>query len=170
VHVRRALDSDAHAIAAVHIESWRAAYVGLVPDDFLAQMSVDQREEAWRENLAAMVWPSPGTMVLVDTDAVTGFTSVGPSRDDDAAPGTGELWAIYLRPDTWGTGAGRLLLGEAVARLREAGFEQATLWVLTGNERARRFYEADGWSSDGTERTESRPGFVLNEIRYRRPL
>jgi ribosomal protein S18 acetylase RimI-like enzyme len=170
VEVRQAQEADARGIAVVHIESWRAAYVGLVPDDFLAQMSLDQREAMWQEILAAMDWPTRGTVVLVDGETVAGFASTGPSRDHDAAPGTGEVWGIYLLPGTWGLGAGRQLMSEALARLRAAGFDQATLWVLARNERARHFYEAGGWSSDGVERTEARPGFELHEVRYRRPL
>jgi ribosomal protein S18 acetylase RimI-like enzyme len=170
MEIRPAEDADAFGIALVHVESWRAAYVGMVPDDFLARLSVDQRARAWRDILARTVWPTTGTLVLQRDATVVGFANVGPSRDDDAAPGTGELFAIYLQPDAWGTGGGRRLLAEAVARLQEAGFDRATLWVLKGNERARRFYGAAGWSPDGAERTEPQPGFVLNEVRYRRAL
>jgi ribosomal protein S18 acetylase RimI-like enzyme len=170
VEIRSAEATDARAIAAVHVASWRAAYVGLVPDDFLADLSVDDREAMWRDILVRTEWPARGTLVLLREAAVVGFASVGPSRDDDTAPGTGELWAIYLHPDHWGTGSGRRLMSEAVARLDEAGFVRATLWVLTGNDRARRFYEAAGWSSDGAVRTETRPGFVLTEVRYVRTL
>jgi ribosomal protein S18 acetylase RimI-like enzyme len=170
VEIRPAEATDARAIAAVHVASWRAAYVGLVPDAFLAGLSVDEREGMWRDNLAKSEWPARGTLVLLRDAAVVGFASVGPSRDDDTAPGTGELWAIYLHPDAWGTGCGRRLMSEALARLDDAGFDRATLWVLTGNDRARRFYEAAGWSADGAVRTETRPRFVLNEVRYVRTL
>jgi hypothetical protein len=44
--------------------------------------------------------------------------------------------------------------------------------VLDTNQRARRFYEAGGWHSDGTLKQEPWPdaGFTLSEVRYRRPL
>jgi hypothetical protein len=35
---------DAGGIAKVHVRSWQAAYAGIVPDEDLAQLSVDQRE------------------------------------------------------------------------------------------------------------------------------
>ena len=170
MQVRAARAADARAVAVVHVDSWRAAYPGLVPDEFLAQMSVDQREAMWRDLLGSMDWPARGTLVLVDGEHVVGFASVGSSRDEDAATGTGELWGIYLHPDAWGTGGGRLLMSDATSRLTEAGFDEATLWVLRGNQRARRFYAVAGWSPDGTERTETRPGFELHEVRYRRTL
>ena len=36
VTFRPAAAGDAAAIAALHVESWRTAYRGLVPDEFLA--------------------------------------------------------------------------------------------------------------------------------------
>ena len=37
----------------------------------------------------------------------------------------------------------------AEEHLRAAGFTEAVLWVLEGNERAARFYESHGWHEDG---------------------
>ena len=35
----------------------------------------------------------------------------------------------------------------AVNVLRDAGYAEAILWVLEGNERAQRFYEIGGWQA-----------------------
>jgi RimJ/RimL family protein N-acetyltransferase len=67
-----------------------------------------------------------------------------------------------------GTGAGRALLGEAQAELARLGFGETVLWVLTGNARARRFYEIAGWVADGSERTGEVFGITVPEVRYRR--
>jgi ribosomal protein S18 acetylase RimI-like enzyme len=61
-------------------------------------------------------------------------------------------------------------MAEAVRRLSDAGFREATLWVLETNDRARRFYEAVGWSLDGQRRVDESYGFALAEVRYRRSL
>lgn len=50
--------------------------------------------------------------------------------------------------------------------LREQGFTTATLWVLTTNEKTRKWYESKGWRVDGKTKSEPRDGFALNEIRY----
>ena len=97
--------------------------------------------------------------------AVVGFAAVGPSPDPQ---GAGELFAINLDPDHWGTGTGRALLGGAQAELARLGFGETVLWVLTGNARARRFYEIAGWVVDGTERTAEVFGVTVPEVRYRR--
>jgi RimJ/RimL family protein N-acetyltransferase len=54
--------------------------------------------------------------------------------------------------------------------LARLGFLNAVLWVLPGNARARRFYEAAGWTLDGFERTAEVMGIVVPELRYRRRL
>jgi ribosomal protein S18 acetylase RimI-like enzyme len=51
--------------------------------------------------------------------------------------------------------------------LRCRGFDEAVLWVLETNERARRFYEKAGWKTDGQTKTEERGPVVLNDVRYR---
>jgi hypothetical protein len=61
-------------------------------------------------------------------------------------------------------------MAEARRRLWEAGFTDALLWVLDGNDRAVRFYEGEGWSADGATRVEEPYGIVSNVSRFRRPL
>jgi ribosomal protein S18 acetylase RimI-like enzyme len=97
---------------------------------------------------------------------LAGFAMTAPSRDPGASPATAEVFAIYLSREAAGQGIGRALFTHAVADLRQCGYEQTTLWVLASNQRARRFYEAAGWSPDGASKSEKRPGATLREVRY----
>jgi ribosomal protein S18 acetylase RimI-like enzyme len=170
VLIRPARAEDAADIALVHVESWQAAYRGLLPQDYLDALDPAQRSEVWHQRLSQ---PGDRSHVLVaETDAgVSGFVSIGPSRDNDAdAQRTGEVFAIYVHPDAWGTGAGRALMAATVEQLATSEFRDATLWVLDTNSRARRFYAKAGWTADdATQRDESR-GFPIIEIRYRLEL
>lgn len=153
MRIRPATREDARPIAEVHVASWRHAYRGLLPDDYLEKLSVDEREA---QRLAWFADPRSSSGVLVaedDAGRVVGFATFGPSRDDDAPMGTGEVPAIYVDPAEVGTGIGRQLIEETAAALREAGFTRATLWVLEENESARRFYESVGWTWDGAVST-----------------
>lgn len=165
VRIRRAVPADAPGVAVTHVASWRAGYAGLLPDSLLASLSVEERTASWTGHLDAA---SAGRSLVATCDdgTVSGFATVGASRDDDATPGTGELWALYTHPDAWRRGVGSALVGSAEAELRELGFVRATLWVLTGNERARRFYEAHGWRLEGTSRVDWRGDVRLDEVRY----
>jgi hypothetical protein len=88
-------------------------------------------------------------------------------EDADASEDTGqaEIQAIYVDPDRFGRGIGRTLLGRAMDELRATGFRDVVLWVLEGNDRARRFYEAAGWRTDGGTKLESMEGADLSEVR-----
>lgn len=108
-------------------------------------------------------------LVVKHGTEVVGFANVGPSRDENA-DGVGEVGAIYLLADHWGQGLGCTLMAAALASVTDFGFEQATLWVLDTNERARRFYEAGGWAPDGATNTDTQRGFPIAEVRYRRRL
>jgi len=77
---------------------------------------------------------------------------------------------LNLAPEAWGKGLGRALLEAATTKLRDLGYADAVLWVLDGNTRARRFYEAAGWYADGTAKREDVGGVVVTEVRYRREL
>ena len=168
VHMRRARREDARAIAEVHVKTWQHAYRDLLPHDLLAGLDVDARERFWRSELGVM--PADRMLWLADSAGeVAGFASVGPSRDADAPASVGEIYAIYVLPECWDRGVGADLLRRAEHDLREHGYAAATLWVLAGNERARRFYERAGWWLDG-ERTERIGDVEVDEVRYRRVL
>jgi GNAT superfamily N-acetyltransferase len=171
IRLRDARRGDELAVAEVHVRSWQEAYRGLMPDDYLD--ALDPRDRAARYTFEASDPAAPRTVLAVADEAgvevVLGFTTFCPSRDEDAA-GLGEVVALYVDPDRHLGGAGRLLMVEARRRLREAGFAEAILWVLDGNERAARFYEREGWVADGAHRLEHPYGVVSNVSRYRRRL
>jgi GNAT superfamily N-acetyltransferase len=169
MRVRRADVTDALAIAVVHVISSRAAYQGLLPPDDPDSQDTDRRREVWQRILAEADWPRSATLVADSGDGIVGFADLRPTRDQDADPLTvGEITAIYLLPAIWGTGVGALLMTESVNALGEAGYRQATLWVLQTNHRARRFYEAHGWLADEAVKQDKTHSVPRTIVRYRR--
>jgi len=169
VTVRRATTADAGAIARVQVETWRAAYTGLIPEEVIAGFDLESRLRMWDEALSR---ERAGSAVFVaEADGVViGFSSVGAwSQEGEAVDGVGELFAIYVSSEHWGTGAGRELIDRAEQSLRESGFTEARLWVIEGNGRAERFYRAAGWEADG-RRVDTLRGAEVPEIRYRKAL
>jgi GNAT superfamily N-acetyltransferase len=147
--IRRARPEDARPVAEVHVASWQHAYRGLLPDDYLERLSVDDREAMWREAFADPDQASGAFVAEID-GRIVGFASFGPSRDEEIPERTGEVPAIYVDPAVLGTGVGRELFEAATIALRDAGFARATLWVLEANALARRFYEKAGWAWNGS--------------------
>jgi GNAT superfamily N-acetyltransferase len=150
--IRSARPEDARPVAEVHVASWRHAYRGLLPDDYLERLSVDDQEAMWLEAFADPD-PASGAFVAEIDGRIAGFASFGPSRDEHVPERTGEVPAIYVDPAVLGTGVGRELFEAATIALRDAGFARATLWVLEANTLARRFYEKAGWTWDGAVST-----------------
>jgi GNAT superfamily N-acetyltransferase len=153
-------------VACVHVRSWQAAYRGLLPDGYLDGLRAEDRATRYTFDLVGP--DNPATTVAVEGDAICGFATTGPARGD--APRAGEVCALYVDPTAWGRGVGRVLMADARTRLSSLGFTEAVLWVLTGNDRADRFYRADGWLPDGRRREEDVWGIRVSNIRYRRLL
>ena len=172
VVIRSAQPDDAAAVARVHVDSWRGAYRGLLPDRILDGLSVSGREILWRQRLGSGEG-APTTLAAVLDGEVGGFvTLLDQARDSGESAGVGEIPALYVSPSHWGSGAGSALLDAAGRELAAAGCRQAILWMLAGNERAERFYTGRGWTDDGGRRSSQyfpeEPD--LREVRFRKPL
>ena len=150
--IRPGTPADAEATARVHVDSWAATYTFPGP-------RLDERLELHRR--------SPPSFVAEVDGKIVGFVGVGPSRDSDAE---GELYTIYVQPTHWGTGVGRELIRAGEERMRELGYRHVVLWVLDGNQRASRFYESAGWTTDGERRTIDFVGQSIPEVRYAKQL
>jgi GNAT superfamily N-acetyltransferase len=165
--LRPAVPGDALAVAGVHVRSWQVGYRGLLPDAYLDGLRPEDR--APRYTFGSTDPKQPATLVAVVEGAIRGFATTSPARDTDVAA-QGELAALYVDPDWWGRGIGQALLTAARVRLVEQGFTSVILWVLDGNERAKRFYIAGGWAADDVHRVQEIWGVNAGETRYSRHL
>jgi GNAT superfamily N-acetyltransferase len=154
--VRAARASDAAALARVQVASWLVSFADLVPGEVLAELTSPAAEEQWagrwREAIDAPPTSRHRVHVAVDADrtSVTGFAAVGPATDDDLWPGTdAELYELHVLPELAGQGHGGRLLHAAADTLAEDGFQTASTWVLSADDKRLSFLEAAGWAPDG---------------------
>ncbi len=122
---------------------------------------------AWVAQIEASQQSGRGVIVVERGGSLVGFVAFGPAGGEASDLKVGEVYSIYLDSAHWGRGYGRSLFQAATEALRRAGFNEAVLWVLETNERARRFYERAGWKTDGQTKSEERGPIVLNDVRYR---
>lgn len=165
ITVRKAKLSDVKAIATVHITTWQDAYRGLIPDEYLDALSIDERELKWKLILSDKQHEPIHLVGLVD-GKIQGWASFYHCRDADAKATWGELGGIYIHPSAQHLGLGSLLMQAGLVKLKLRGYACATLWVLQSNQKARAFYESKGWKVEGKTKVEQRNGFELHEIRY----
>ena len=142
ISLRRATVDDAAAIAAVRIESWRATYRGMIPDAYLDGMKLEDSTAIWTRILGA---ESNAICVFVaeSEGEIIGFASSMMLKEEKLGMNA-ELTALYLRPAWQRSGIGRRML-QKVARVCQAqGASGLLVWVIAGNQSARRFYEQLG--------------------------
>ena len=163
MEIRDARPGDAEAIERIRVQGWQAAYRDAFPPAQLDAMTVDASR--WRARLEEL---PAGWSILVAEEGgvVVGFAATGSDRDGAAAA---ELFALYVDPARWSRGAGRALLEVAEERLGER-CDEATLWVLESNGRARRLYERAGWQLDGARRSFDFGAASAPTVRYRKRL
>jgi ribosomal protein S18 acetylase RimI-like enzyme len=143
LHVREATRADAAAIARLHLDNWRTAYRGIVPDDLLGGITAVSRFLHWDGVLAD---PEGAEFVYVAEDAggrLLGIASGGPQLGDEPHY-RGELYVLHVRSEAQGRGAGRALMRAVAARLAADGITTLLVWMLRENAPARRFYTALG--------------------------
>ncbi len=194
--LRWATEADARAVAIVHVDSWRAAYAGLIPSEVLAALSVEQRTAGWTRWIAASLRGDATDLdavrphrllVAEDGERIVDWAAFGHGRDpDDGHRGElgglyvhpdhwhghrGELGGLYVHPDHWSTGVGASLTRRVEQKLRTAGHANAYVWVLSGNERAIGFYERQGWRADGASKiADEGSARALVELRHTKRL
>ena len=166
--IRQARAADCRRIAEIQVEGWKAAYRGIVPDEYLDRMESERRIAGWERFVQSEV----GRLFVASVDGeVAGFCHVMTSRDGDGdGAGDAEMAAIYVDPHQWRQGLGRGLCVEAIRAARELEYGGLTLWVLAENAMGRKFYEAMGFCLDGAVKTEVICGVALDEVRYRMGL
>jgi ribosomal protein S18 acetylase RimI-like enzyme len=181
MELRPALPDDALVVARVHVRAWQVGYRGLLPAGYLESLRAEDRAARYTFGRA----DGPRTTVAVersetgggDPDGSAGGAGGGAPRGIDGDELVGfatihgaELCALHVDPAAWNRGVGRALIAQARADLAAEGVTEAHVWVLVGNTRAERFYQRDGWTTDGTRRSDTVWGAVVEEIAYRRRL
>ncbi len=159
--IRQARIEDAAGIAKVHVDTWRTAYPGIVPQDYLDNLSYETHTQRW------ITWLSnPQTYAYVAEDEpgqIVGFVTGGPPHDDDPQY-EAELYSIYILKGHQGQGIGRSLTRTLVERLLQEGMSSMLLWTLPAGP-ASRFYETLGGKQVKTMKA-TLGGTEIDEVAY----
>lgn len=149
---------DRMAISKIYEESWKYAYKGVIPQEYLDSIP----EGCWVANLDII---GRETLVCIDNEKMVGTCSYSKSRSEQLH-GWGEVISIYLLPDYIGKGYGKTLMESAILELKKQGYEDVFLWCLEKNIRARHFYEHFGFTLSDDFLDDNIGGENLREVRY----
>ena len=165
ISIRRASRPDADAFATTVAEGFDS-YRDFAPPEWKPpdrlEFALGIAMRLGRPGVAAWIAEEP------DTGEAAGHVTYLPAADsrvpsDD--PELAHLEQLFVRRAHWGSGVASRLLGVAVSDAARAGFTTMRLFTPADHPRARRFYEREGWTTDG-HRLDGRPiGLELVEFR-----
>ncbi len=159
---RNATGADAGLISHLYATSWRKAYRGIIPPDYLERLPDDYWVPSVRTWLDSGRFS--GLMMWRDGHPV-GCAIYGRGRDDRYT-GWGEVVSLYLLPDCTRQGLGSALLAEALRQMRADGFTRFYLWCLQNNTAADAFYRSQGFKPTSEQAEDQIGGEALVERRY----
>lgn len=141
-HIRRAEVTDAPAIAAIHVQSWRETYTGLIAPDFLTRMT-DESARQNREKLAGDHLAGARRRVRGRAGRRGGGLRLGRPGARDHPGYVSELMTLYALRRVQGQGIGQALLRAVMGQVQVEGGGNLALWVLASNP-TRQWYAAQG--------------------------
>ena len=152
----------------MHVASWLETYVGIVPEEMLATLSVSHRTVAWESILSNPIKHHQSTVYVAEVGgAIVGFGACGEQRSIDLLDQGlgGEIGSLYVLLEFQRQRIGRRLMSALADDLVGRGLRGVALWVLRDNGTARRFYERCAGELVG-ERKDVRGDAVLIEVAY----
>ncbi len=166
--IRYASVEDIHGMGRVYADTWKAAYRGIIPQDFLDGLMPAWWEDRYRQTLGKEGMPK--SVVLLLDGQIIGVSSIMKTRDEDLSEAFGEIISLYVLPEYWHRGFGSHILDFVTGELKAMGFAYCVLWTLEENLRAQAAYERFGFTRDGGRKSLEFAGQPVWEIRYRMPL
>jgi ribosomal protein S18 acetylase RimI-like enzyme len=161
VSIRQARVDDSPALAALHLRTALFAYAAIFPSD-APRPKLDDLTLDWERRLRGLHGPNVCGYVAAVGDHLTGVVIAGADPDHLEM---GHITRFYVDAPHWGQGIGSCLYTAAISHIWQVGYEQASLWVLEGNARARAWYERLGWTCTG-ERKIAAETVGVEDVRY----
>ncbi|WP_277680243.1 GNAT family N-acetyltransferase [Gracilibacillus dipsosauri] len=134
--IRKAQLEDARGIAKVQVDCWRVTYKNIVPDEYLNNMTYENREQKWKDIVSEQLV----YVAEIESGEIIGFSNGGKERTSNYPNYDGELYAIYILPPYQKMGIGKQLLRSVMKALLREGIHSMIVFVLEQN-RSRYFYE-----------------------------
>ncbi len=159
--IRKASEEDIKGVARVYVDGWRTTYRGLVPDDYLDELSYEEAEKRLIDFLnnenESFIY-----VAINDTGKIIGFAS-GKSIDEKNFDG--ELYSLYLLQECRGLGVGRQLVSAIAKHFKEKGIYSMMVWVMKQNKSGLGFYERMG-GKEYSHRKSEFGGTVVDDVAY----
>lgn len=158
---RRAVIDDIPAIQRVGKVAWTQIYAPLIPGGYIEDGLANYwSTEAFTHSIED---PQAIIQVALSEDQIVGIAQMSIVNLQRAY-----LWKLYLLPDMQKRGIGGQLLNTGLGLLPEGVLSVGTS-IITGNQRAQRFYEKHGFILSHTKEVEAM-GYRISLTRFDKQL
>ena len=132
------------------VEMWRALVQNASETDARYQLNAHSDEwfrDMMRDQLLRRTLPFPGVLVAELDGQVVAFLTMRPKQAHPALSSepTAQIGDLYVSPSHRGSGVGAELVEHAKGQAIRAGYKHAELHTLYTDERAMRFWQAQGF-------------------------
>lgn len=162
MNIRQGNRDDIKEISKIYIDTWKSTYSGLVPDNFLNELSYEEGENKWVNFLSNQLHQSFIYVATNDSEEIIGFAAARIINDKEFK---GELYALYLLPKAQGLGAGRSLISTTAEHFIKEGIFSMMVWVMKNNKSGSGFYKRLG-GKYYTHRDSQFGGFLVEDEAY----
>lgn len=148
IDIKKAELKDVFDISKLHAICWKDTYKNIIPDSYLKNIYLDDWCEEFEDGINNKT--REAHIAYID-DKPIAVISHGKSRCD--MEGYGEIISLYVHPIYQCSGIGSLLLEHAVKYIKGLGYNNICLCVFDKNERAKKFYEKNGFKDSCKKNT-----------------
>jgi len=159
IKYRKANISDLSGIVKVKVDTWKTAYQGIISENYLKNLSYEDKEENWKQKLEN---PTHGASIYVaetDQNEIVGFALATLEKYNpivallQAERYKGELCAIYILEEFQHKEIGTELVKLVVKYFISNNVNSMIVWILKENPSCR-FYEKLGGKYIGEQSIE----------------
>ncbi|MBO4815926.1 MAG: GNAT family N-acetyltransferase [Clostridia bacterium] len=136
-NIEKPKKEDAEEIAKLVIDSWQTTYKGLIDENYLNNMNVEEAKNRWEKEIEG----NKKILIYKENDKIVGVIKYGESESEKE---NGEIYVLYVKPEEKRKGIGTKLVKTAKQELLKNNYKNMIVWCLDGNEIGENFYLKSG--------------------------
>ena len=138
MNIREANAEDIEPIASLYVMNWKKTYVGLLPDNFLNGLTVNEGIKKWQEYLNK---EKHRIFVAYENEKILGFSAC---KEDEELKNCLYLDSLHVSETSRGKGVGTKLINTVGSYAYIKGYEHMSNCIVKGTDNAKRIYEKMG--------------------------
>lgn len=132
--IRKAVNEHIKDIAILNITNWRSAYKGLLSDDFLSQLNLEEMMKTWESYLSQN---TNQVFIVEEKGKILGYSAC---REDSEIKNCCYLETLQVNEKVQGKGIGTKLIQHIGHYAYVNGYQCMSICIIKGNDKARNLY------------------------------